>query len=204
MRRYSLHIVIIGIAEATYPLLDMTLHCFTNSETCRRSGDGYDKAEMRLLKYTLYSADTNKSATNITILITALSSANARPSRRGGKTYEAPCPPPPYQNLIKPNTSNTGSAASKPIYPHNTPPTTPNAPPSPSSSSPPSTSSASCTSTPHPPTAPHTLTGYTNANTLKAAFAASRGRISGKTRGMRAMVGGIRRMSRQHIFLWQR
>lgn len=56
MSSYSLHIVIIGIAENTYPLLDMTLHCFTNSETCRRSGDGmydsnYDKPEMRLLYY---------------------------------------------------------------------------------------------------------------------------------------------------------
>lgn len=58
MTSYSLHIVIISIAKETYPLLDMTLHCFTNSETCRRFGDGmypyisnYDKAEMKLLKY---------------------------------------------------------------------------------------------------------------------------------------------------------
>lgn len=50
--------LIIGIAEETHPLLEMTLHCFTNSETCRRFGDGmypydniYDKADMRLLKY---------------------------------------------------------------------------------------------------------------------------------------------------------
>lgn len=135
-------ITIIGIAEDSYPfipLLDMTLHCFKISETCRRFGNGngiydsnYEKAEMRLLKYLHNSRrDTNKSAPpiSITISITALPSANARQFRRGGKTKEALWPPPLYQSSIKPNISNTGSAASKPIYPHNTLPTTPNVPP---------------------------------------------------------------------------